>query len=299
MRSLAAFAMRGRFQALAAIFGLALASVAFPPLSLLSSALLALVALRQGAVESAWVLALALAGLGLGGVLLAGDALDAILYGALLWLPVWPMALLLRTTRRLEWALEAATGLGLLAVFGVYLLADNPAALWRERAQFFVQPMLENAPADFDATNLAKALDLFSHYLTGAMAGGSAMSVMLGLLIARWQQAVLFNPGGFRAEFVALRLHTGVAYAALACLAAGMLGSGGLAELAWNLNIVFLMLCALGGFSVLHAVLGGKGFWMVGIYVALLIIPQFLLPPVALLGLSDAWLDWRKRSGRV
>jgi len=299
MRSLAAFVMRGRFQALAAICGLALASLALPPLSLLSSALLALVALRQGAMESAWVLALALLGLGLGGVLLAGDALDALLYGALLWLPVWPMALLLRATRRLEWALEAATGLGLLAVFGVYLLADNPAALWRERAQLFVQPMLDNAPADFDATNLAKALDLFSHYLTGVMAGGSAMSVMLGLLIARWQQAVLFNPGGFRAEFVALRLHTGVAYAALACLVAGMLGSGGLAEFAWNLNIVFLMLCTLGGFSVLHAVLGGKGFWMAGIYVALLIIPQFLLPSVALLGLSDAWLDWRKRSGRI
>ncbi len=299
MRSLAAFVMRGRFQALAAICGLALASLALPPLSLLSSALLALVALRQGAMESAWVLALALLGLGLGGVLLAGDALDALLYGALLWLPVWPMALLLRATRRLEWALEAATGLGLLAVFGVYLLADNPAALWRERAQLFVQPMLDNAPADFDATNLAKALDLFSHYLTGVMAGGSAMSVMLGLLIARWQQAVLFNPGGFRAEFVALRLHTGVAYAALACLAAGMLGSGGLAEFAWNLNIVFLMLCTLGGFSVLHAALGGKGFWMAGIYVALLIIPQFLLPSVALLGLSDAWLDWRKRSVRI
>lgn len=299
MRFLAAFTLRGRLQALAAICGLAVASLALPPFSLLSSALLALVALRQGAKESGWVLLLSLFSLGLGGVLLAGDALEGILYGVLLWLPVWPMALVLRQTRRLEWALEATTGLGLLAVLGVYLLMDDPVAQGRERLQLFVQPMLENAPADFDAAALAQALDLFSHYLAGAMAGSSVASVVLSLLIARWQQAVLFNPGGFRSEFVALRLHAGVAYAALACLAAGMLGGGLVAEIAWNLSIVFLMLCTIGGFAIVHALLGGKNFWIVGVYLALVVMPQFLIPPVALLGLSDAWLDWRKHSKRV
>ncbi len=299
MRFLAAFVMRGRLQALAAICGLALASLVLPPLNLISSALLALVALRQGAKKSAWVLLLSLLSLGLGGVLLAGDALEAILYGVLLWLPVWPMALLWRETRRLEWAMEATAGLALLAVFGVYLLVDDPAAMWRQRLQIFVRPMLENAPADFDAAALAQALDLFSHYLGGVAAGSSAMSVILALLIARWQQAVLFNPGGFRSEFVALRPHSGVVYAAVACLLAGGLGSGLLAEIAWNLNIVFLMVFTIVGFSILHAMLGSKGFWIVGFYMALLIIPQFLLPPVALLGLSDAWLDWRKYSRRA
>ena len=299
MRFLAAFAMRGRLQALVAICGLAFASLALPPLSLLSSALLALVALRLGAKESGWVLLLALLALGLGGVLLTGNAMESVLYGAILWLPVWPMALVLRETRRLEWSMEASAGLGLLAVLGVYLLVDDPVALWRERLQFFTQPMLDNASADLDTVTLAKALDSLSHYLTGAMAGGSVMSVILSVLIARWQQAVLFNPGGFRSEFVALRLHAGVAYAALACIAAGMLGSGVFAEIAWNLNIVLLMLFTIGGFSILHAILGSKSFWIAGIYVALIIMPQFLLPPVALLGLSDPWLDWRKYSKRV
>lgn len=294
MRSLSAFVMQGRAQALAAICGLALASLLLPPLSLLSSALLALVALRKEVRESATVFLLALLALGLGGALLVGNALQAIAYGVLLWLPVWPVAIVLRQTRRLEWALESAAALGLLAVVAVYLLVDDPAALWRGRMQDFVRPMLDNGPADFDAAALERAMAFFSHYLTGAMAGGSALSVMLGLLIARWQQAVLFNPGGFRAEFVALRLHGAALYAALACFAVGMGMDGVLAEIAWNLDGVFLVLFTVGGFAVVHAMLGGKGFWIAGVYVGLFIMPQLLLPPIALLGASDIWLDWRK-----
>lgn len=292
MRFLAAYAMRGRLQALAAICGFAVASLALPPLSLLSSALLALVALRQEIRESAQILLLSLLGLGLVGAF-TGGTLEALSYGVLLWLPAWPLAIVLRGTRRLEWAVEAALGLGLVAVMAVYLLVDEPAALWRERLDVLLQPMLENAPPDFDRSSLARAMDLFAHFLTGMAAGGSVLSAILALLIGRWQQAVLFNPGGFRTEFVALRLHRGVVYAALACFAAGMLG-GGLAELAWNLNIVFAMVFVLAGFSIIHATLGKKGFWVAGIYVALLFIPQLLLPPVALLGLTDAWINWRK-----
>ena len=297
MRSLAAFTMRGRFQALAAICGLAFASLLFPPLSLLSSAMLALVALRQGFKESAWVLLISLPVLGVGGAL-TGGAWQAVFYGVLLWLPIWPIAVVLRATRRLEWAMEAALGLGLAAVLGVYLLVDEPAALWRDRLQGLLRPMLENAPASFDSAKLTQALEFFSHYMTGAAAGGSVMSVILALLIARWQQAVLYNPGGFRSEFVALRLHTAVAYAALACLAAGSIG-GSWAELAWNLGIVFFLVFAIAGFAIFHATLGGKGFWLAGIYVALLFMPQLLLPPIALIGFSDTWLDWRKYAKRL
>jgi hypothetical protein len=299
MRFLAAYAMRGRLEALAAICGLAMASLALPPLGLLSSALLGLVALRQGVKASAFVLLFALLGLGLSVLLLTGDAFSGLLYGVLLWLPLWPMALLLRATRRLEWAVEAGAGLGLLAVFGVYLLVSDPAAQGREKLRQIAQPMLENVPADFDASALTQAMDWFSHFLTGAMVGSSVISVILSLLIARWLQAMLFNPGGFRSEFVALRLHSGVAYAALACVAVGLSGGGFLAEMAWNLGIVVFMLCTLAGFAIVHALLGSKGFWIVGVYLVLLFAPQFLLPPVALLGLSDPWLDWRKHSKRV
>lgn len=296
MQSLAAFALRGRPQALAVICGLAFASLLFPPLSLLSSAALSLVALRLDIKESAWILLLALLVLGMAGAL-SGSVREAVFYGALLWLPMWPVAVVLRASRRLEWAMTMALGLGLASVLGVYLLVDEPAALWRDRMQSLLRPMLENAPAGFDSTNINQALAFFAHYMTGAMAGGSMMSLLLALLIARWQQAVLYNPGGFRNEFIALRLQPGVAYAALACLVGGSVG-GSFTELAWNLGIVFFMVFTLAGFAIFHAVLGGKGFWLAGIYVALLFMPQLLLPPIALIGFGDAWFDWRKYAKR-
>jgi hypothetical protein len=295
MRFLATYIMRGKNQAIAAICGLAIASLFIPPFSLLSSALFALVVLRKGGKEGWWVLLFAVLALGLGSTVLAGNPMQGLGYGLLLWLPILPVAVVLRDSRSLAWAMDVAIGLGLTVVVGVYALVADPAALWRERLQVFVQALAENAPEDFDAVAYGKVMDLMSHYFTGMIVGSWVLSILLGLLIARWLQSMLFNPGGFGLEFVALRLHPPLVYAGSACILAGLLFSGGgFAEFAWNLNAVFLVLFTLGGFSILHAVIGGKGLKMLIIYLALLFIPKWLLPPIALLGMSDLWVDWRK-----
>jgi hypothetical protein len=296
MRSLSAFVLRGRSQALVVVCGLAFASLLISPLSLLSSALFALVGLRQTAKDSALTLLLALLALGLSGVLLGGSS-SAVLYGALLWLPVWPVAVVLRESLRLELAVETALALGLAAVLGVYGFVDEPATLWRHRLQDLAQAMLGNSPA-INMIDLGRLLDWLAHYATGAAVGGSVMSLILALLIGRWQQAVLFNPGGFRSEFIALRLHDGVAYALLACMLVAALSNGGLAELSMNCLVVIAMVFTVVGFAIIHHVLGGKNFWIAGIYVVLLFLPHLLLPPITLLGFSDTWLDWRKQTKR-
>jgi hypothetical protein len=295
MRFLAAYIMRGRNQAIAAICGLAIASLFIPPFSLLSSALFALVILRKGGKDGLWVLLFAVLALGLGCIALTGSAVQGLAYGLLLWLPILPVAVVLRDSRSLAWAMDVALGLGLTVVVGIYALVADPAALWRERLQVFLQALAENAPEEFDAVAYGKVMDVLSHYFTGMIVGSWVLSILLGLLIARWLQSMLFNPGGFGLEFLALRLHAPVVYAGLACILAGLLLAGGsFAEFAWNLNGIFLVLFTLGGFSILHAVMGGKGLKMLIIYLALLFIPKWLLPPIALLGMSDLWVDWRK-----
>ncbi|MDD5034403.1 MAG: hypothetical protein PHE55_06560 [Methylococcaceae bacterium] len=298
MRSLAAFVMQGRLQAAMAIIALALASMLLPLLNLLGAAALALVALRKGVLESAWVLAISAPAVGIIGVLLSGNAHPFVLYGLLWWVLVWPLALLLRETLRLDWALAAASAMGLAAVAASYGLVEDPAAAWLEILQRLFQPMLEQAPADFDTLRMNKALELFSHYASGAMASGLVMSLILGLLIARWEQALLFNPGGFKAEFIGLRLPPALVYLGLGCIAAGMAVEGNMAEIAWNLSGVFFVLFAVAGFAIVHALLGIRTFWLVGIYLMLFFIPHLLLP-IALLGFSDIWVDWRKRLNRA
>jgi len=48
------------------------------------------------------------------------------------WLPVIVMAVVLRSTIRLELAIAAGAVLVLIGVVMVYLLTDDPAAGWRE-----------------------------------------------------------------------------------------------------------------------------------------------------------------------
>ena len=299
MRFIAAYTMRGRYQALVAICGLAIASLLIPPLSLFSSALYALVVLRKGSGEGAWVLLFALLALGAGSALQTGNPAQGISYGLLLWGPSWPVAVVLRESRSLTLAMETALGMGLCVVLGVYAVVSDPAALWRENMQLFLQALSQNAPEDFDPVKFGNAMDIFSHYLTGTVVGGSLLSLILGLFIARWLQANLYNPGGFGREFSQLRLHKPVVYLGLAFISAGLLlKEGNLAEIAWNLNGVFLVLFILAGFSILHAVLlGRKGFLTFVIYLAIffiLIMLKWLLLLVAFLGISDPWLDWRK-----
>lgn len=294
MKNLAAFIMRGRIQAVVGVAGLAMLSFMIPLVSLFSSAALALVALRTGARESSWVLAVSMAVAAAAGILLIGNIQAALVYGLLLWVPVWPVALLLRFSGQLALALEAGLVLAVLAVVAVYLVAGDPSQLWAESLQRIAQSMSEHAPPGFDASQAGERLQFFAHYMTGMVAAGSLVSLVLGLLIARWWQAALYNPGGFRAEFVGLRLHAVIGYAGLACIGFALLTEGGAAEFAWNASVVFFVLFAVAGFAVVHAILGRRAFLLGGVYVALLILPQILLP-VAFLGFSDPWLNWRRR----
>ena len=302
MRFIAAYSLQGRYQALVVICGLAIASLLIPPLNLLSSALYALLVLRKGGREGAWVLLFALLILGTGSALQTGNPAQGISYGLLTWGTVWPIAVILRESQSMELALESALGLGLAVVLGVYATVSNPAALWLEEMQLFLQALSQNTPKDFDPVEFGKALDFFSHYLTGMVVGGSLLSLIMGLFLARWLQAILFNPGGFGREFEGLRLHRAVVYLGLACLSAGFLLGGSAEEIAWNLNSVFVVLFILVGFSILHAIiLGGKGPRTLITYLGLIFIMitlKWLFLLVAFLGISDPWLDWRKVAKR-
>ncbi len=150
MRSLAAFIMRGRVQAVVAVAGLAALSLIIPLVSLFSAAALALVALRKGGRESSWVLLLSALATGALGAVLTGSVYLATGYGLLLWVPVWLAALLLRESGQLALTLEAPVIVGAMAVLAGYLVIAEPAQIWQESLQRLVQPMLEHAPPGFN-----------------------------------------------------------------------------------------------------------------------------------------------------
>lgn len=297
MNALARFIMKGRSEAILVIAALTILSWGLSLASLLAAAAIALPTLRRGGKEGALLILGALPVVALAGYILLSDAVQAGGYSLVMWIPVLLIAVILRETASLTMAVLSALALGWLVVAGLYAMVSDPAAFWLDTLQQAVKPMLEQRGTGVEEGLINQTIQMFSRYATGAIAAGSVMTVLISLLLARWWQANLYNPGGFRAEFQQLRLPTSAAYVFLVLLVAVTASSGGVQEFAVNLLMPALMVYMLAGFSVIHAICtrtrAGR-FWLAGIYVGLMFIAPLILV-IALVGLSDSWFNWRQR----
>ncbi len=296
MQFLAAFIMKGRLQAMIVASTFALLSLPFPPVSIVSSASVALVTLRRGSKEGLYVLICACLAAGLLSTLLLGGYQFALLYGLVLWVPVWLIALVLREGRHLGVAIEIAILLGIAAVIGFYLYQTDVAQFWRQILEVMIQPMLAANP-DVPIESLRQSADVFAHYMTGGIAAGTVYGLLFGLFLARWWQSVLYNPGGFRLEYLALRSHPKLAIASVLIIAVAFLASGMIAELCWNITILLFVLYTFMGAAVLHCTFASMKtarFMVPFLYATVLIIPHVMVL-VALFGLLDTWLDLRNK----
>ncbi|WP_442497483.1 hypothetical protein [Methylobacter sp. sgz302048] len=269
---------------------LALLSLIMPPVSIVSSASVALVTLRRGAFEGLYVLVCSSAAASLLGLFLLGSYQFALLYSMVLWLPVWLISIVLREGRHLSLAVEFAVLIGVLGVVGFYLYEAEPAAMWKEALSHMVPP---NMPVD----EIQRTLDVLSHYMTGVAAAGTVFGLLFGLFLGRWWQSVLYNPGGFKQEFLSLHTKPRLAMGSIVVVAVAWASSGALSEVAWNMTILLFVLYTCIGTAVLHAVFASMklGRYLVPMfYLTLFLIPHAMLP-VALVGLSDAWMNLRNK----
>lgn len=302
MLFLATYILAGRAQAIGVISALLGLSLIIPPVGLLSSAAVALVTLRRGGSEGLVVVGSALLLSVLLGGLFAGNPLIFGVYGAVLWMPVWLVACVLRERVDLALALEAGSVLAAVAVLGIYLIAEAPYELWRGSLELMLRPLVESPPPGFNPEQLRERMDALAHYMTGLVAAGSALGVVASLFLARWWQARLFNPGGFLLEYLALRGLRPMAYAALGLLLATVAAHGVFAEAAGNMLAVCLAFYIVAGISVLHCLcarVAAKRFLLIVLYGAVLVVPHVLLP-VMLVGWGDVWLNlrrWRQQAG--
>lgn len=293
VKSLAVFTLGGILQATLVISALVVAAWYFPPLSMVSSALFALVVLREGVLKGSQLATLTIGVLMFASAYLHNSPIEGVLLGGLVLLPVFPAAYVLRESMRLDWAFNTTMLLGVLVVLMFYLVAGNPADFWLGKIHAFTQELPESPLADLDDGLVEKVQTRLAQVMTGIVVAGTVLSTYLALLLARWQQALLFNPGEFRKEFVRLRLNELIVYSALLTLSLSLLLTGTIAAIALNLTLVLAITFLMAGFAVIHGVMGVKSHWLVVVYITLFLFPQLMLPPITLLGFSDNWIDWR------
>lgn len=293
MQSLASFTMRGRSQATLVAAASAMLSLIVPLVGLISSAVIALVTLRKGAEEGLIVGALAGFASGLLAFAALGSPLPAAGFVLSLWLPVWVLGLVLRQTRSLALTVQVAALFGLLVVVGIRLLTADPATYWMELLEPVRRSLVGNSLIDAAVSERLVAQAV--RWMTGAFAATFYFQLLLALFIGRWWLALLYNPGGFGAEFRALRIRSGVAYPALGLVVVLLLD-----EAMWATELLLLLapLFFLQGVAMVHSLAhtySAHRGWLVGFYGLLLLAMPYAEISVAGLGFLDSWVDLRAR----
>ncbi|UTF61792.1 hypothetical protein [Gilvimarinus sp. DA14] len=276
MRALAEFIMRGRAQAAA----VALLGHWIP---LLSPATVALVTLRRGLADGVMVLAWAL----LPAIVLMAMGQQNAALAIIGAVSIFAAAQVLRQSASWQHALMGLVAFNTLGavIVGVALpelvekavsaLAEIIAAIAAE-----AEP-----PLALPEPNATMVL--------GLLAAMTTLSGAVGLVLGRWWQALLYNPGGFGTEFRALRL---MPVASLVCMLAVVYCYLQPATTkVWAL--VFAQPLLFAGIALAHALVAKKGMgvqWLVLFYIALVLLQPFKILLV-IVAFGDTWLDIRGR----
>lgn len=291
---LARYILRGPSQAALVISTSAILAMILMPFSWISAAALILVVLHQDKDVAARAVAIASVAVVVLSWMIFGTPLLAIGYLLFLWLPASLIAYVLRQSVSLVLSLQLLILIGLVVVTGLFLLFPSLGETWREAFEQMIKPAIEQSGATVDPIQLDNLFALFERSINGLLAIVLVFNVLMGLFIARWWQAGLFNPGGFSREFNELKL--GRVFASVTAL---LLIANAFIDNDWILGSMLLMLSMtlVQGTAIMHGVIAKKQLsrsWMFGFYVLLLLIPQVTVI-LAVLGLLDAWVDIRKQ----
>ncbi|WP_300657081.1 hypothetical protein [Pseudomonas sp.] len=286
MRALAEFIMRGRMQAILVV----VVSAALPLLFWLSAAAGCLVLLRRGLSDALGILAWALLP-AIGWWYFGEPRTLLVLLGAL------GLALLLRASLSWDRVLLCSVALGL--VYGLVLGAvfREPIAAMAGELQKLLPQMLDGVHQQMSVDERARLDSLIAPVLTGLLAALLQIVSLLSLMLGRYWQALLYNPGGFGREFRALRLPLAPAM----LLLVGMLLGPNLGPQMAMLTPLCSVPLVFAAVALLHGlVVQGRlaKFWLVGLYITLLLFMQLTYPLLVVLAIVDSLFDFRGRFER-
>jgi hypothetical protein len=286
----AEYVMRGRREAML----MALMWTIVPLMAWLGAAIMALITLRKGAKEGFLILLWT----SVPNAVLAfvnPKAHMAFLIGILGGnLVVWLLALVLRQASSWRQVLQVAAVLGIIAVLIVHGSTDNITEHWYQ--------MYNDYMRNVDKTSAMRVAEgkwqYMFQYLAKLTTGICTVMLLLinlsNLFIARWMQALLYNPGALAEELLQIRLSRIFDVLLGLNIAAIFLGI----DLAWDILPIILFVYLLAGISLFHAVIAkikaGWG-WIISFYVVLIIFYEIVPWIIMVAALMDTWLDFRRR----
>ena len=290
MKSLGTYLLKTRIHAIFTISALTMLSVFVSPLSyLISGAPMGLVALRKGPVTGLQVAAGCLLLIAFMALALGMQPGIPVAFMVSVWLPVILCASVLRRTQSQGLAVLCAATTGIFFTALIYVALEDIQDWWQD---MFARWKEYVSPGE-TAQQLDQVYEFISPVLSALLASGFVISLIATLLLARWWQAALFNPGGFRKEFYALRLPRVLVFPTLLGLLALLFAPGQTLMAVRDTVILMLILYLFQGLSVLHGYFYTRGFprlGTLGLYGTFFLLPHFILLFVSCVGIVNACL---------
>lgn len=283
MRAMANFIMRGRVQATLIVAGCA----ALPLLFWLSAAAGCLVLLRRGLSDALGVLAWALLP-ALVWWYYGDPRILMVLIGSL------GLATLLRSSESWVRVLLVSVAVGLVYALILGAVFREPIEAMAQELQKLLPRILDGLYQQMSVEERARLGALIAPVLNGLIAALLQIVSVLCLIVGRYWQALLYNPGGFGREFRAVKLPRVSMLVLLVCMLLGP-----------NLGPQMAMLTPLcsvplvfAGLALMHGLVAEKRlarFWLVGMYVTLVMFMQLIYPLLVALAIVDSLIDFRGR----
>ena len=292
MNALGKYLLSGNLQAVGVISLMTILSLLFPVFSyVISGAPVGLLTLRKGPAYSMRILCGALVLVTLFGYFSKQGAALGIAVAFGIWSPVWLTSLVLRMSESQGVMLLVTAAIGVLMVMGTWLYNSELTVVWKT----WIDAFLNQGFSASEAAQLQKLFDSIQPYLNGMLVAGMLISLVGTVILARWWQSRLFNPGGFREEFQRLLLPRWSTVVTVICLIAGALTWDYQGQIQ-NVLIVLILVNMFQGLASVHRIVFTRKLssnWLIGMYSFLMFLPQMSVF-VACIGMIDVWVRHSK-----
>lgn len=269
------------------LFGLLI----LPVCALLSGASVAFVLLKHDERSGAITALASLALIAVGSIVLLDQTVGVVLFYVGCWLGAYCIALVLKRTVSLAYAVLAAVPVALIVVWFVTASKDKLVGYMQASMLSSINALPAEQQARLEEVQLELMLEGLPSMLADTLNVWVLFISLCAVFIARHWQACMVNVGGFQKEFHSLKLgrEAGLVYVAMSVLA-WLTGNA----LLIAVSTVFMFLFFIQGLSVVHCLTKQRGLssgWLSGMYILLMLPPTVLF--LSALGLADNFFRLR------
>ena len=213
-----------------------------------------------------------------------------------LWLPAACAAILHRDHCDFYYSFLSITGFVCVYVFCFRLSVGSVEIFWMDIVTplFSKPPLNELNLSDAELAMVGSQLHMWSILLI-------QFFLISSLLLSRWYQSKLYNPGGFSQEFLSFKPPKFLAILLVVCLLLNALEFLGPQEfnVLGDISVLFMGLFFFHGLAVIHFTGRENKLargWFTALYILVFLLPQLVGLVIIITGVLDCFINLRSRT---